>query len=165
MSPSRSVVLLLPLGLAALVPAITAVATEKPDRADLAFGEPVVLRGHEKGVNRVVYNPDGKRLASADDGTVRLWDLDGKEVAVLRGHTDEVFHVSSSPDGRLASAGKEIAVLRHADLVRHVAFSPDGQRLASASRDGTVRLWDRDGKTITVLKGHAAASRRRTVIP
>jgi WD40 repeat protein len=66
-------------------------------------------------VLHITFSPDGKRLASASgDGTVRLWDPDGHEVAILRGHTDKVWHV---------------------------AFSPDGQRLASAGNDGTVRLW------------------------
>ena len=36
-----------------------------------------------------------------------------------------------------------------------VAFSPDGKRLASASRDGTVKVWDAaTGQEIRTLKGH-----------
>jgi len=76
------------------------------------------LEGHEKGVNCIDYYPSGDKpyiLSGADDHTVKIWDYQTKSVVhTLEGHTHNVC-----------------AVL----------FHPKLPLIASASEDGTVRLW------------------------
>jgi WD40 repeat protein len=115
-----------------------------------------ILQGHEDEVISVSFSPNGQRILTAsDDGTTRLWDLQGRELLKLQGHEDEVYRASFSPDGQhilTASEdntarvwdlqGRELLKLQgHEFAVRSANFSPDGQRILTASYDGTARVW------------------------
>lgn len=127
------------------------------------------FNGHQGRIYNVSFSPEGQRLATVgEDGTLRLWNLSGKELAVFKGHQAKVMSVSFSPDGQyLATAsedktarlwnlsGQQLAVFKgHQKSVSSITFSPDGQFLATASEDGTARLWNLSGKQLTLIKGH-----------
>lgn len=82
------------------------------------------FRSDEHGrIYNVSFSPDGKLVAAANqDGTVGLWQADGKLIRFLPGHVQDVISVAFNP-----------------------GFTSDAKQLqyslASASRDGTVRLW------------------------
>jgi WD40 repeat protein/serine/threonine protein kinase len=126
---------------------------------DVATGKQVrTLKGHTEEGLAVAFNADGTILAtSANDDTVRLWNVGAwNEIAELK-HSARVYGLAFTGDGtRLACAGadnsirfwdlathQEVADLRgHTDYVHQIAFSPDCTRLVSASGDYTLRIWD-----------------------
>jgi WD40 repeat protein len=83
---------------------------------DLATGKSTQpVKGLKASVGRVVFSPDGKRLATGgSDKVVRVWDV---------------------------ATGKELVALTSPGQVNVVAFSPDGKSLAGGSQDGSIRIW------------------------
>ena len=129
------------------------------------------LEGHQGRVWSVVFSPNGQQIATrGEDGTARLWDTNGKQLATLKGEQGSVDSVVFSPDGQQIATsgydgtlrlwdtnGKQIATLKgEQGSVDSVVFSPNGKQIATRGGDGTARLWDTNGKQIATLEGHQA---------
>jgi WD40 repeat protein len=128
------------------------------------------LVGHTGPVNACAVTPDGRRVISAaDDGTLRVWDLEsGRVLATMHGHTAAVRACAVTADGRRAISGSADRTLRVWDLesgrvlatleghtctVLACVVTSDG-RVISSAEDGTLKVWDLDrGDVLATLEG------------
>jgi WD40 repeat protein len=136
------------------------------------------LTGHDGDVYSVSFSPNGETIVSAGGTMVKWWSRQGKllNTLTLTDGSDFVRSVSFSPDGEIIAStnlvfsssdslqaklwnrqGILFTLTGHSDAVWDVSFSPDGETIASASRDKTVKLWNRQGKLLNTLTGHSDA--------
>lgn len=118
---------------------------------------------HNASVRALAFSPDGKEVASAgfNDGLIKFWDL-AKGQERNRFTTKPVGLIEAlayAPDGTLAVGLSNLVCLvdpikgdklvewnEHKGVTHGLAFSHDGKALASASEDGSVKIWDMAGR-------------------
>jgi len=105
-----------------------------------------MAEAHGEKIKRLAFSPDGKLLASGGmDKTAKLWTLKESNPRIGRENQD-----TSKP--RL---GLLHTLTDHTATVHAVAFSADGQRLATASYDGQVGIFEvTSGERQAWLKAH-----------
>lgn len=135
---------------------------------DLANGKLVhqVEKAHQHKVEELVFSPDGRTLVSLGlDRAFRLWSVAGMQLIVDKRSGDgPVGAAAWSADGkqlavpafgkklfeydltlRDAANGEIIArQLAHNSYITKISYNPAQTLLASASSDGTVKIWQPD---------------------
>ncbi len=119
-----------------------------------------VLRGHGGPVLDAAFDAgDGGLLTASADVTARVWTAEGKERFVLAGHAGEVRRIlpwrlgtsawlTLSADGTMrtwSAEGAPLLVLRHGGAPTCFADGGGG-RLLTGDEEGTLRLWDGEGR-------------------
>jgi WD40 repeat protein len=127
----------------------------------VADGAPLrAWSGHDAAVSSVAVTADGKTIVSGSlDRTVRLWPVD------LPTPAETAAATAQAVAGEVIKL-EPLAVLTHPAAVRSVQPAVNGTRIAAASDDGFVRVWDvTTGRELERFGGHAGAVSSVAFVP
>lgn len=111
--------------------------------------------GHDATIASVAVMADGKTIVSGSlDKTIRLWPVDLPAEAAAEAVPGEVIKLDP------------LAVFAHPSAVRSAWPSANGTRIAAASDDGFVRVWDvATGRELERFGGHSGATTSVAFMP
>ncbi|WVN88701.1 uncharacterized protein L203_103914 [Cryptococcus depauperatus CBS 7841] len=142
------------------------------------------LSGHSSPILCCAHSPSGRYAATGSgDATCRVWDMDTETPKwTLSGHKGWILAVEWDPQEQILATGGHDGQVRlwdpikgqplgvplygHSKWINALAFEPlhlvsvdtRSPRLASASKDGTTRIWNTLLRKLEfVLSGHAAS--------
>ena len=135
------------------------------------------FRGHRDIIYCLAASPNGMQIASGGrDHRALVWSLEDKEDNLLDAHRGWVWSGQFSPDSREVVTGCQDAHLRlwdaktsrllghfedeslgkdsngihraHDVSIQFATYSPNGERLASAGKDGHIKIWDASNRKL-----------------
>ncbi len=133
------------------------------------------FNGHTDKIEDISFSTNSKYIVSASrDKTIRLWDLQGNQVAkLLTRHDYRVIDVAVTPDGKYIWThyeyekwGTKCSTMRlwnlkgnpvkksfsgdngHRGSLSSFGFSRDGQYIITRGQDKTIRVWDLEGNPV-----------------
>ena len=122
-------------------------------------------------IHAVKWTPEGRRLITgASSGEFTLWNgLTFNFETILQAHDRAIRTIKWAHNGGYMLTGDDGGVIKywqpnmnnlkaiqgHKECVREISFSPTDSKFASASDDGTIRIWSfEDAKEERILTGN-----------
>ena len=109
-----------------------------------------------RAICRVPSNhPSGAQIASAsNDGVIRLWSLEGRQLGQLNGHESFIYSLAGLPSGELVSGGEDRTVriwqgTRCIQTITHPAISVWGVSVCAENGDIVSGASDRIARVFT----------------
>lgn len=125
----------------------------------------VIQNGHTGIVSSIDTSPDGKYIISGSwDGSIRLWNRNGKLLKVLYSHNGPIYSVTFSPDGKYFASGgldKNIYIwnqngelqrkVNTAHSVSSVQFCNNSNQIISTPFNNAIQIYTIKGKLLKTI--------------